>query len=88
MAHTPNIMERLAALEKQGEDYIWRTAQEARAEIDRLLEANRALTEALEKIGYEAGQYADGADDAHYLAKVLADVEGKAGAALAKHGSK
>ena len=37
---------------------------------------------ALEKIAYEAGQYADGADDAHYLAREMANLEGMARAAL------
>ncbi|MGI9490466.1 MAG: hypothetical protein ACR2RF_32155 [Geminicoccaceae bacterium] len=40
------------------------------------------LMTALENIAYEAGQYADGAEDAHYLAKELANLEGMARAAL------
>lgn len=33
---TKDITDRLKALEKQGEDYIWRPAKEAREEIERL----------------------------------------------------
>ncbi len=40
------------------------------------------LMMALENIAYEAGQYADGAEDAHYLAKEMANLEGMARAAL------
>ncbi len=40
------------------------------------------LMMALQNIAYEAGQYADGAEDAHYLAKEMANLEGMAQAAL------
>ena len=42
-----------------------------------------ALLAALEDIAYEAGQYADGAEDAHYLAKEMAKIEAQAKTAVA-----
>ena len=42
------------------------------------------MLDALKKIAYEAGQYADGADDAHYLSKVCLELESIARAAIAK----
>ncbi len=40
------------------------------------------LMTALDNIAYEAGQYADGAEDAHYLAREMANLEAMARAAL------
>lgn len=39
----PDILERLIPLTKQGEDYIWRPALDAGAEIERLREVNANL---------------------------------------------
>ena len=47
---------------------------------------NREMRKALEWIAHEAGQYADGADDAHYLAKFLTVVEQRALVALKAQG--
>ena len=50
----------------------------------RLIAAAPDLLEALEWLAYEAGQYADGAEDSHYLAREMANFETKARKAIAK----
>lgn len=54
-------------------------------EADAVEHAWADMKETLEKIAYEAGQYADGAEDAHYLAREMARIEAMARDALQSH---